>query len=124
MGKVNLDIPIIFYWIDEQDSVMTAAFKWKGENFGLSYLFSSDVKANNINKNKLLFQVGTTLDVLLHHGRKVVNSKGDVDSEMVDNEEAKRFWLDQDWAKQVAFINKMMQTKDITKEYAKKLGLL
>ena len=122
--KLKLDIPVIFYWEDEQVSVMTAAFKWKGKNFGLSFNLDSNIKRNEMNKRQLLFRVGATLDLLLHHGNKILDSDGNLNKEKVDDVEARKFWLDKDWAKQVAFVNKILRTKDITKERAKKLKLL
>src|SRR3990167_646436 len=119
MAQRMIEIPPIFYW--EFEGMMTAAFKWKGMNFGESWALTDNKVKNDLNKNKLVALMKGTLDVLVHHGKRVLDDHGNIDIKAVNDCEAERFWMDADWKRSVEALNASMMVKDITKDQAKKL---
>jgi hypothetical protein len=104
---------------------MTMAFKMFGMRFGMSYPIEDQnfVKIDMLRK-KLFGVVKESLDVLVHHGKKGLDSRGNIDPRLVNDQEAIRFRLDEYWDKKVAAFNKLVRVAPITKEKAIKLGLL
>ena len=68
--------------------------------------------------------VKESLDVLVHHGKKVLDSTGQIDPRLVNDEEAIRYKFDQHWPKKVAAFNQLVRIAPITKKKAIKLKLL
>ena len=124
-----IQIPPIYYWEDIENGVsgkMTMAFQWQGLSFGMSYEIEDDnfVKKEMMRK-RLFGVVKESLDVLVHHGSKVLDwSTKNIDSVKVNEQEAIRFVYDPLWAKRVAAFNKLVRIAPITKKKAIKLGLL
>lgn len=117
-------IPPIYYWEDVDFGIstkMTMAFKWKGKLYGLSYLISDNV---DILRRKLFGCVKESLDVLVHYGSKVLDSKRNIVPNLVQDAEAIRFKYDNNWKNKVMAFNKLVRIMPITKKKAIKLGLL
>mgnify|MGYP001606683605 CR=1 FL=1 len=128
LAKMNVIIPPIYYWQDVvsgKSELMTMAFVMFGRNFGRSYPIEDDnaVKIDMLRK-KLFWVVRESLDVLLHHGEKVLDIFGNIDPKKVNDEEALRFKYDTRWMMKVAAFNKLVRIAPITKEKAVELGLL
>lgn len=128
MSGMSVQIPAIYYWEDvfnRQSVKMTMAFKIYGRVFGLSYPIEDDnFKKIEILRSKLWGVVKESLDVLVHHGEKILDSFGNINPRLVRDEEALRFKYDQFWDKKVAAFNQLVRIAPITKEKAVKLGLL
>lgn len=127
----KISIPPIWYWedvVDGKSVLMTMAFKIHGRTFGMSYPIEEDEQTNvvkiGILRKKLFAVVKESLDVLLHHGVKILDAFGNIDPRLVNDEEALRYRLDKFWDQRVAAFNKLVRIAPITKEKAKKLGLL
>jgi hypothetical protein len=121
-------IPPIYYWEDVENGVsgkMTMAFQILGMTFGMSYpIEDQNIVKIKILRSKLFRVVKESLDVLIHHGEKVLDLFGNIDPRMVNNEEAIRYRYDRDWNKKVAAFNQLVRVAPITRKKAIKLGLL
>ena len=128
LGEMRIVIPPIYYWEDVvlgQSTKMTMAFKILGSVYGLSYPIEEDNAVKiNIARKKLFNTVKESLDVLVHHGKKVLDSFGNINPRLVNDEEAIRYKFDQLWNKRVVAFNKLVRIKPITRKEALKLGLL
>ena len=131
MSQMRVVIPPLWYWEDVESGVsnmMTMAFRIHGLTFGMSYPIPSDVATNSVKvgimRKKLFAVVKESLDVLVHHGKKVLDDHGNIDPRKVNDEEAIRFKFDKDWDKKVAAFNKLVRIAPITKRKAVKLGLI
>ena len=128
LAKMNVIIPPVYYWeevVNGKSEMMTMAFQMLGRNFGMSYSIEDDniVKIDMLRK-KLFWVVRESLDVVLHHGEKVLDIFGNIDPKKVNDEEALRFKYDTRWMQKVAAFNKLVRIAPITKEKAVELGLL
>ena len=128
LGEMKVIIPPLYYWedvVDGKSVLMTMAFQMFGRHFGMSYPIGDDnfVKKDILRK-KLFGVVKESLDVLCHHGRKVLDAFGNINPRLVNDEEALRFKYDKDWNKKVAAFDQLVRVAPITKERAKKLKLL
>lgn len=128
LGGMRVLIPNIYYWEDVEDGIsvkMTMAFQWRGMNYGMSYEIEDQnyVKIEMLRK-KLFSYVKSTLDVIVNHGTKVLDSFGNIDSRLVNDEEAIRYRYDKDWDKKVAAFNSLVRVCPITKKKAVKMKLL
>ena len=120
-------VPNLYYWETEYNGkayLMTAAFQWKGMNYGFSFSMEDNAVKNKMNKKKLINIVKESLDILVHHGKNAIVSDGNINSRETRDEEARRFWLDKLWAKRIICFNKIVKVKNITCDEAKKLKLL
>ena len=128
LGEMRVVIPNIFYWEDVYDGKsekMTMAFKMFGRCFGMSYpIEDTNVVKIDILRKKLFGVVKESLDVCCHHGTKVLDSFGNIDLRLVNNEEAIRFKYDKYWDKKVAAFNQLVRIAPITRKKAEELGLL
>lgn len=128
MGEMKVVIPNIFYWedvVDGKSCLMTMAFQIHGRNFGMSYpIEDTNFVKIDILRKKLFAVVRESLDVLVHHGTKVLDSFGTIDLRLVNEQEAIRFKYDQNWDKKVAAFNRLVRIAPITKARAIKLKLL
>lgn len=124
--KIAIQVPLLFYWEDEIVGIMTCAFKWKGQNFGLSFPLEKNLTRRRMDKKKLVAQVRDTLDMLWHHGKDILDRNGNVDYRIVNDKEAAHAFRDKDWISKVAFVRSVLKNavKDITREQAVRLGLL
>lgn len=127
---IDIKVPTIYFWkeiYNDKPTIMTAAFRWRGICFGESFPVD-DTKFYNIrkkgDKNRLIEKVKEALDVVVHHGAKVLDSSGNINQKKVNDAEAERFWLDKNWRNKVIALRKVMLVKDITREQAVKLNLL
>lgn len=127
LAGMHVVIPPIYYWEDVENGksvLMTMAFQMFGQNFGMSYpIEDTNVVKIDIMRKKLFAVVKESLDVLVHHGKKVLDSFGNIDPKLVNEEEAVRFAHDPHWDKKVAAFNQLVRIAPITKEKAMKLGL-
>lgn len=128
-SDMRVRIPPIWYWedvnADGTSSLMTMAFQFRGMNYGLSYPIedTNSVKID-IMRKKLFAVIKDSLDALVHHGTKILDSGGNIDPRLVNDEEAIRFRLDKHWDKKVAAFNKLVRVAPITKKKAIKLKLI
>ena len=126
--EMHVLIPPIYYWedvINGESVLMTMAFKWKGRNFGISYpIEDNNVVKIKILRHKLFAVVKESLDVLVHHGEKVLDAFGNIHPKLVKEQEAIRYRYDKYWDKKVAAFNQLVRIAPITKKRAIKLGLL
>lgn len=128
MGEMRVVIPPIYYWEDVYEGKsekMTMAFQYKGMNFGMSYpIEDTNFVKIDILRKKLFAVVKESLDVLVHHGTKVLDAFGNIDLRLVNDEEAVRFKYDKYWDKKVAAFNKLVKIAPITKAKAIKMKLI
>lgn len=127
LASMNIVIPPIYYWEDVENGksvMMTMAFQMFGSNYGESYpIESTNVVELDIMRKKLFATVKESLDVLIHHGTKVLDAGGNIDPKAVNEEEAVRYRHDPFWDKKVAAFNQLVRIAPITKEKAIELGL-
>lgn len=117
----------VYFWIDEYNGkpeVMTAAVRWKGLNFGLSFPVDENKVRCNMDKKKLVAHLKEIVSVLVLHGEKVLDKHKQIDPRLVNDQEAVRWKFDPSWDKHVQAVNKLTKVKEITREDAVKLGLL
>ena len=128
LAGMHVLIPPIYYWEDVENGksvLMTMAFQMFGANYGESYpIDDTNVVKLDIMKKKLFAVVKESLDVLIHHGTKVLDGFGNIDPKLVTDEEAVRFRYDPLWDKKVAAFNQLVRIAPITKKKAAELGLL
>lgn len=128
LESMNVLIPPIYYWEDVEGGksvLMTMAFQMFGQNFGQSYpIEDTNVVKLDILRKKLFATVSESLDVLVHHGTKVLDAGGNIDPKAVNDEEAVRFKHDPFWDRKVAAFNQLVKIAPITKAKAEELGLL
>lgn len=128
MGEMSVQIPPIYYWedvVNDKSCLMTMAFKYKGMNFGMSYpIEDTNFVKIDILRKKLFAVVKESLDVLVHHGTKVLDSFGTIDLKLVNEQEAIRFKYDKYWNKKIAAFNKLVKIAPITKAKAIKMKLI
>ena len=128
MARMNILIPPVYYWEDVVNGTsekMTMAFQMFGRNFGMSYPIEDTNRVKlDILQKKLFWVVKESLDVLIHHGEKVLDMFGNIDFQKVQDEEAIRFKYDPLWVKKIAAFNKLCKITPITKAKARSLGLL
>ena len=120
-------VPSIYFWVDEYNDKpekMTAAFKWRGMCFGESYLIPEKKPKLKMWKNHLVEKIKEALDVIIHHGKNVLDSDNNINPDKVKNCEAERHYLDRYWKDKVLALRKIMLVKEITREQAVKLELL
>ena len=103
-----------------------ALAKILGRDFGMTYPIEDGATMKQIEllRGKLFAVVKDSLDSLVHHGEKVLDSFGQIDPRLVNDEEAIRFKYDKDWDKKVAAFNQLVRVKPITKVEANKLKLI
>ena len=128
LSRMEIKIPPIYYWeevVNGTSEMMTMAFQMFGRNFGMSYPIEDTNRVKiDIMKKKLLWIVKESLDILIHHGEKVLDMFGNIDPRKVNDEEAIRFKYDPLWIQKVAAFNKLVKIAPITKQKAYSLGLL
>ena len=128
LSEMSVQIPPLWYWedvVDGKSVKMTMAFQFRGMNYGMSYEIEDDnfVKIDILRK-KLYAVVKQSLDVICHHGVKVLDSFRQIDPCLVNDEEALRWRYDKNWDKKVAAFNKLVRVAPITKEKAIKMKLI
>ena len=128
LARMEIKIPPVYYWenvVNGKSEMMTMAFQMFGRNFGMSYPIEDTNRVKlDILQKKLFWTVKESLDVLIHHGEKVLDMFGNIDFQKVQDEEAVRFKYDPLWVKKVAAFNKLCKITPITKAKARSLGLL
>lgn len=129
LSQMQVVIPPLYYWeevVDGQSVMMTMAFKMFGRNYGMSYPLNGEdnVVRLDIMRKKLFAVVKESLDVLVHHGMKVLDVFGNIDPRLVNDEEAIRFRYDPHWKEKVAAFNKLVRIAPITKKAAIRMKLL
>ena len=128
LSRMEIKIPPIYYWeevVNGTSEMMTMAFQMFGRNFGMSYPIEDTNRVKiDIMQKKLFWIVKESLDILIHHGEKVLDMFGNIDPRKVNDEEAIRFKYDPLWIQKVAAFNKLVKIAPITKQKAYSLGLL
>lgn len=128
LAGMHVQIPPIYYWEDVENGksvMMTMAFRMFGRNYGQSYpIEDTNAVKIDIMRKKLFAVVKESLDVMIHHGTKILDSFGNIDPKLVNEEEAVRFKYDKFWEKKVAAFNQLVRIAPITKAEAERLGLL
>lgn len=128
MSNMKVYVPPIYYWEDVEGDTsykMTMAFQIHGGTFGMSYpIEDQNVVKIDMLRKKLFGVVKESLDVLVHHGKQVLDSAGQINPKLVNEQEAIRWRHDQHWDKKVAAFNKLIKIAPITREKAIKLKLL
>ena len=117
----------IFYWeedFDGEPTVMTACVPYKGTSFGLSFPIDENKTRKDMDKKKLLTHMREIASVLTLHGDKILDSYGEIDPTLMNDEEAKRYKLDPLWQKRVQAVNQLIRFKEITTEQAKQFNLI
>jgi len=120
-------VPFIYFWIEKyggKPTVMTAALRWEGMNWGLSFPVNENAVWRDIDKKKLLAHMREIVSVLVLHGRTVLDNFNQINPRLVNDEEAARWKLDPLWGKRVRAVEKLTRVKEITREEAVKLKLL
>ena len=69
-------------------------------------------------------QMKDTLDILIHHGKKVLDSFGNIDPRLVNDYEAQRDAYDKKWGARVLAFKKVVKIKEITRAQAEVLKLV
>ena len=128
LDQMSVVIPPVYYWEEVENGksvMMTMAFQMFGNNYGESYPIEDDnVVMIDIGRKKLFNVVKESLDVMVHHGKKILDSAGNIDPNLVNEEEAIRYKHDPFWDKKVAAFNQLVRVAPITKAKAIELGLL
>lgn len=117
----------IFYWeedFDGEPTVMTACVPYKSTSFGLSFPIDENKKRKDLDKKKLLTHMREIVSILTLHGDAVLDSYGEIDPRLVNDEEAKHGMLDPLWFKKVKAVDKLIRFKEITTKQAKEFNLL
>lgn len=120
-------VPLYFWYTKTSEGkkhLMTAAFRWRGKPYGLSYDVPSDTREEWRAKNKLCTCIRESLDALFHHGDSIVDNSMNIDPRKVLEQEKNRYCLDPDWAYKVAALNKCIKVVEIDEDKARKLMLL
>lgn len=121
-------IPPLYYWEDVVDDIpimMTMAYRYRGENYGLSFpIEDKNVVKINILRKKLFHIVRESLDVMFHHGVQILDSSGNINPNRINDLEAIRFTYDKNWKERVATFNGLCKIVPITKMKARELKLL
>lgn len=124
---MRIVIPPIYYWEDVnltgKSIMMTMAFRMNGRLWGESQEIVNEGEIPR-QRNNLFGKMRETLDVLLHHGDKVLDSNGDIDPRLVYDEEALRWKYDERWPQKVAAFNQLVRLAPITRARAIELKLI
>jgi hypothetical protein len=122
-----ITVPPVYFWVEyfnEKPTIMTAAVQWKGMNFGLSFPADENVARRNMDKKKLVTHMKEVVSVLVLHGKSVLDSFNQIDPKLVNEQEARRWYFDPLWDKNVNAVNKLIKVKNIMRKDAVKLKLL
>lgn len=120
-------VPPVYFWLDvegEKAVLMTAAVRWKGQNFGLSFPVEENKVLNQMASKKLLTHMREVVSVLVLHGDKVLDSLQQIDPLKVNDQEAIHWKMDPQWTRKILAVNQLIKIKDITKQQALELKLL
>lgn len=124
IGQTSTKIPTIYMWEDHMAGTLTAAFKHGTGTYGYSYPLNPDLKERAKEAKKLGLLVKESLDVLVHHGEKVLDRFGNIDPAKVNEEEASRYYFDPMWDRRVKALNQLVRIHPISRKQAVILGLL
>jgi hypothetical protein len=128
LDDVHKVIPPIYYLEDVENGksvLMTMAFQMFGNNYGEIWpIEDTNFVKIDIMRKKLFNVVKESLDVMVHHGQKILDSDGNIDIEKMNEQEALRYKYDKFWKEKVAAFNKLVKIAPITRKKAEKLGLL
>ena len=122
-------VPPIFIWFsqfDEHDKphLVTAAVKWEGLRFGLSFEIDENQVRARMDCDKLIRHMRETSSVLALHGKMVLDSNQELNMKQINEQEAIRFKFDPLWDKRVKVVDSLIKVKYITQEDARKLKVL
>lgn len=124
IGTRKVRVPGIFLWSDKENGVICGAFRWRGSPWGICFPYAENKTRRDMDGKHLRVRLRDTLDLLLHHGEKVLNSDGDFDQRKINDMEAERHWADPLWARRVEAFKEAVVFKEISKTTAEKLKLL
>lgn len=122
-------VPPVFVWFsafDEHDKphLITAAVKWEGLRFGLSFDIDENQVRARMDCDKLIRHMREVSSVLALHGKTVLDSNQELNMKQVNEQEAIRFRLDSKWYQRVKVVDSLIRIKYITQEKAKELKVL
>ena len=124
LGATKVVVPTIFVWEDKKNGEVIGAFRLENQLYGISFPYEMDRSRREMDKKHLKVRLRDTLDLLIHHGRQVMDSKGNVDPYKVKQVEADRYFMDPFWKRRVNAFRKVCRIKEITKDEALKLHLI
>jgi len=116
--------PIVYYWEDPKECIMTAACKFNTNKYGLSFPIDENLTRKRMDKKMLLRIVSDTLDVLINHKSAVLDERGNISWSKVNNLEARHAILDKNWIKKLRFFRESIKVKEISLDDAKKEKLI
>ena len=124
IGATKVFVPTIYVWEDRKNGEIIGAFEWQGSTYGLSFDYEMDRSQRERDKKQLKIRLRDTLDLLIHHGRRVMDSRGNINPNAVMQVEADRYFADPFWKERVKAFRRVCRIKEITKDEAIKLNLL
>lgn len=116
--------PIVYYWEDPKEKLITAACKAGSLKWGLSFPMSENATLKRMDKKKLIRVLTDTLDVLINHGEEILDENGNINWTKVNDAEARRALLDKNWVKRLKLFRRAISIKEIELDDAKKERLL
>lgn len=121
-------VPPIYIWFSEfekgEPKVMTAAIRWEGMNFGLSFPVDENKVRARMDCNKLIRHMREVSSVLTLHGKKALDENGELNMKNINEQEALRFGFDPIWDKRVKVVDSLIRVKYIDEQKARELKLL
>ena len=120
----KIRLPYIFLWADKTNGVICGSFRWRSKNWGICFPYADNLSRREMDKKHLRVRLRDTLDLLVHHGEKVIDKNGEIDQRKVNDMEAARGWDDPLWAARVEAFKKAVAYKEISKARAEELNLL
>lgn len=126
-------VPDIFFWIEydlmEKPVCMTAAFTYNSKKlgaiqFGETWQIDKDWSkiSRRTYEKKLMGKMVETLDILTHHGDKILDAEGNINTRLLNDMEAERFYLDKNWSDRLGAFAQVVRVKVIGFTKAKELG--
>ena len=112
----------LYFW--ESDGEMTAAFSCKYGHFGMTFDANENVVRKGMDKKQLIGRVTETMDAVLHHGKEILDGRGNIIPAKLRDQEAIRHFKDPKWKEELANFYTRLEVKEIGKDEAKLLQLI
>ena len=131
----NIVVQTIYFWVEfdlqEKPVSMTAAFTYFSKAYGplqFGETWTVDEAwgptTRKAYQKKLCGKMVETLDVLVHHGDKILDSRGNINFRELQDAEAERFFRDPLWADRLGAFTKVVIVKVINFKKAQELKLI
>lgn len=131
----NIVVPDIFFWVEydqtEKPTHMTCAFTYNSKRYGplqFGETWPIDKDWSKVSRRtfekKLMGKMVESLDLLVHHGDRILDSDGNIHPVRANDAEAERFFLDKNWGDRIGAFAKIVRVKAINKAKAIELGLI